>query len=359
MNLVALLHRWTGGVVGLLLAIIALSGTLLLWEDNWILLEGAQDPAANDPRTLARAVLVALDVGPDLSRITFAGEGFGLHQAIYADGSGAYIAHDGLVVERWSGLWERPELWLFDLHHYLLLGELGKTVTGLLGILLMAFAISGLVLWWPMRKTFRIRAWPARYTRSAIIRHHRDLGAVASPLLLVMAVTGSLMVFPAASDFLLSPLARTKPVQRFPGDLGRTGKDTDWEAVMTNASASFPGAAPRRLMMGTPGGPIALRYKQGFEWTPNGRSYVWVDPRDASVLAREDPASGGTASAVVEKLYPIHAAKVGGMAWRVALSIAGMALALLGLLATLSFWRWGAGSRQLATLSIPDGGHVE
>ena len=87
------------------------------------------------PRGIA-AVEAAIAVDPALSRITFADEGMGLHQAIYTDGGGAYLTQGGMVVDRWDSLWGRPELWLFDLHHYLFLGDNGKYVTGALGLLL-------------------------------------------------------------------------------------------------------------------------------------------------------------------------------------------------------------------------------
>src|SRR5690606_36863012 len=48
MRLLALLHRWVGGIVGLLLAVIGLSGTLLVWEEYWIGLAGADDPLRGD-----------------------------------------------------------------------------------------------------------------------------------------------------------------------------------------------------------------------------------------------------------------------------------------------------------------------
>lgn len=340
MKLLSLLHRWTGGLVGLLLAVIGLSGTVLLWEGQWITLQGANDPAVNDPQALGNAIAVAVETGPGLSRITFAGEEIGLHQAIYADGSGAYIAQDGAVVERWGTTWERPELWLFDLHHYLLMGETGKTITGVLGILLLAFTVTGLVLWWRTRKTFRFRLWPPRYTASAIVRHHRDLGAVASPLLILAAATGTFMVFPVVSDVLLSPLAQEAASPAPPAAFDQPSGDTDWARVMANARTVFPSAEPRRLMMpSAPGDPIAIRYRQDFEWTPNGRSYVWIEPGNSAVLGSDDPAGGGARSAIEEKFYPLHAAKVGGLLWRICMTFAGFALMLLGLLATFSFWR--------------------
>jgi uncharacterized iron-regulated membrane protein len=263
-----------------------------------------------------------------------------LHQAIYADGGGAYFTQDGQVVDRWTSIWGRPELWLFDLHHYLFLGETGKYLTGSLGALLFGFAATGLVLWWRTRKTFRLRAWPARMTRSAIVRHHRDLGVVASPLLLMSAVTGCAMVFPALSAALLSPWADpAKAAPAPPSTAGVVGASTDWRALMVNGQAKFPDASPRRLMLpAKPGRPAVLRLRQPFEWTPNGRTYVYLDPATAKVLAVDDPAARDTASAITEKLYPIHSAKVGGWLWRLALTFSGLALTLLGTFATWSFW---------------------
>jgi hypothetical protein len=54
-KLLALLHRWTGGIVGLLLAVIGLSGTVLVWEESWIRLAGAHDPLRIDAARMARS----------------------------------------------------------------------------------------------------------------------------------------------------------------------------------------------------------------------------------------------------------------------------------------------------------------
>jgi uncharacterized iron-regulated membrane protein len=340
MSLLALLHRWTGAIAGLLLAVIGLSGTVLVWEESWIGVPGAGDALVDDPAAIGAAVAAALAEDPSLTRITFANEDLGLHQAIYADGGGAYVDQAAQVVDRWDSMWGRPELWLFDLHHYLFLGENGKSLTGVLGLLLFAFAVTGLILWWRTRRTFKFRLWPARMTRPAIVRQHRDIGVVASPLLLLAAFTGSMMIFPAISTALLAPWAgpeKAEPV--LPPHLAAHGPRTDWGAVMANAQAAFPDALPRRLMLpAKPGEPLALRMKQPFEWTPNGRTYVWLDPATAQVVATDDPAAADTASAIEEKYYPLHAGKVGGFVWRVALTFGGLALVLLGTLATWSFW---------------------
>ena len=355
MKLLALLHRWTGGIVGLLLAVIGLSGTVLVWEEYWIGLPGSDDPLRADAAALGDTVAAALAEDPALSRVTFGDERMGLHQAIYADGGGAYLTQAAEIVDRWDSLWGRPELWLFDLHHYLFLGESGKYVTGALGLLLLAFAVTGLILWWRTRRTFRFRLWPARLTRSAIVRQHRDIGAVASPILILSAFTGAMMCFPALSAAILSPWARpAAEAPELPADLAAWGPRTDWRAVMTNAQAAFPDAAPRRLMLpAAPGEPLALRLRQDFEWTPNGRTYVWLDPATAAVVATDDPALSDTAARITEKFYPIHAGKVGGLLWHLLLTFSGLALVLLGTLATWSFWFGTAARRQPRQAPVP------
>jgi len=335
-----LVHRWTGGLVGLLLVVIGLSGTVLVWEEYWISLPGAGDPLVVDASVTGAAVDAAMAVDPALSRITFADEGMGLHQAIYRDGSGAYLTQAGEVVDRWDSLWGRPELWLFDLHHYLFLGETGEYVTGTLGLLLLAFAITGLILWWQTRKTFKFRLWPARMTRPAIVRQHRDLGVVAAPMLILSALTGTFMIFSTLEDMVFAPWADpAKAPAAPPTGASPVTPETDWGRLMVSAQAAFPDALPRRLMLPrNEGAPAVLRLRQDFEWTPNGRTYVYLDPATAEIMAVEDPAASDTASAITEKFYPVHAGKVGGFLWHLALTFGGLSLSLLGSLTVWTFW---------------------
>lgn len=109
--------------------------------------------------------------------------------------------------------------------------------------------------------------------------------------------------------------------------------------MLDAASRAFAAAAPRRLQIPPePGKPLLIRLRQDFEWTPNGRSYAYVDPAAAVVVARVDPATHDRAQAVQEKLYPLQAAAVSGTPWRLARTLGGCGLMLLGGLATWSFW---------------------
>nr|WP_315380377.1 PepSY-associated TM helix domain-containing protein [uncultured Sphingomonas sp.] len=336
MHLLALLHRWIGAIGGLLLALLGLTGTLLVWRDELTFVAHAGDPVRADPALLARAV-ASLSSGPQpIDRITFAGEGLGVHQVVFRDGSGAYLSQAGETVARWSASWQRPELWLFDLHHRLLIGDTGEAITGVAGLVGLFFVVTGVLLWWRTRHRFRLRPWPATMKSGAIVHHHRDLGVVAAPLLLVSLLTGVLMVFPALGGGLLAE-ARSRPPRV---EVRAAQASRDLRPLFEAAAARFPGAELRRLQWPRkPGAPIVLRLRQSFEWTPNGRTFVYADPVTLAIVGRADPATGGVAASIREKLYPIHAAKIGGPAWKLAMSMSGLALALLGSLAVYAFWR--------------------
>ncbi|MGH1560468.1 hypothetical protein ACRAWD_27990 [Caulobacter segnis] len=60
-----------------------------------------------------------------------------------------------------------------------------------------------------------------------------------------------------------------------------------------------------------------------------------VASRDALVLPM--------GSRIANADYPLHAAKVGGLAYRLVMTVSGLTLALLGTLAVVTFWGNPAG----------------
>jgi uncharacterized iron-regulated membrane protein len=346
MRTLSVIHRWAGGIVGLLLALLGLTGTILLWEGAWLALPGANDPVVENVATISRISGRAAAAG-DLTRITFASEETALHLLTYADGSGAYVRQDGAVVDRWASQWERPELWLFDLHHHLFAGEVGETVTGLAGIAGLLFVITGTLLWLRGRGRFRPSFLPRAFTPGGIVKHHRDLGILVAPLLLLSLTTGVPMVFPSAADVLLSPFGSKSGAAR-PEPPAPTKTGSPVGATLEQSKRLFPDAALRRVSL--TGDAIVVRMKQPFEWTPNGRTQLTFD-RSGRLLTLNDPKSGPLADAIDEKLYPIHSAKVGSVWMKLLMSASGLSLAILGLLATYSFWLRRYSSDRMRTVS--------
>jgi uncharacterized iron-regulated membrane protein len=335
------IHRWSGGVIGLVLAVLGLTGAILVWKDQWVSLPDQPAAATLALPDLVERIVEREQVQPRF--ILFSSDDFPVHRASFGDDAGAYFALDGGQLDRWTSVWERPELWLFDLHHHLLAGDLGETFAGLLALAGLGFVVTGVVLWWPTRRLFQLRPWPVRLGRSAIIRQHRDLGIVVAPLLALSCLTGAMLTLRPVAQALLSPFSSAEEIKRgqaaptAPG--GTLPDDADWVGLFATASSQFPGAQPRLVSLPAErGGLIALRMKQPGEWLPNGRTTLWFDPADMRLIEARDAFSLPRGLQLFNAVYPLHAAKVGGWLMKAVLTLSGLALAMLGTLATWSFW---------------------
>lgn len=338
-------HRWLGGLFGLVLALLGLTGTILLHKTAWIGLAHSDDAQRTDVAGIAAATdrIFALAPGEQPQSIIFASENFGLHQVRLSEAAGLYANQDGELVTRWTSLWERPELWLFDLHHHLFSGETGETVAGIAGLAGLFFVVSGVFLWWRTRRTFRLRLLPRRLSRPAILMHHRDLGILVAPLLALTIVTGTMMLFRPFALIVVAPFGPPSAVHAAltppPLVSGPLAARPDWHAMFAAARARFPDgefrvlALPRRA-----GDPIMLRMRREAEWLPNGRTLIAFDAADGRLLfARDALAQPGSAQAF-NAAYPLHSAKIGGLPYRLLMTLSGLAMTMLGSLAVWSFW---------------------
>lgn len=335
-----LVHRWTGGIIGLVLALLGLTGAILVHKESWILLPHVGDARIGDPAAIGAATARLLADNPGTQSIIYAGDRFGLDQLRLARGAGAYADQAGTIVSRWQSQWERPELWIFDLHHRLFTGDVGETIAGVAGLAAILFVVTGAILWWRTRRTFKFRLWPKRLSRPAIVMQHRDLGIIVAPLLLLSAVTGTMMVFKPFAAIVVAPFGSLAQASAMPKvKSGPLSPAPDWRAIILAAHARFPDAQIRILAIPRkPGEPITIRMKRAGEWLPNGRSMLWFDAANGKLLAANDALAMPKAAQVFNGAYPLHAAKVGGLAYRLLMTCSGLALGLLGSLTVWTFW---------------------
>ena len=248
MKLLDLLHRWTGGLIGLVLLVLGLSGTVLIHRDAWVMLPHTDDAQMQaTPAIIAATEQMMADPVARPSAISFATDSFGLNRLSFGKEAGAYADQAGNIVTRWDDAWERPELFLFDLHHHLLAGETGEIVAASAGLCGLFFVISGAILWWRTRRTFEFRLIPRRLSRPAILRHHRDLGIVFAPLLALVMFTGTTMVFRPVTALVLGPSAPATIEASFKAPeakMGALAEKPDW-AAMIGTCLLYTSPSPR------------------------------------------------------------------------------------------------------------------
>ncbi len=333
-------HAWTGAVLSLLISALGLSGSLLVFKADYLRLVFAE---ARQPISLA-----AEDLGPVLSRIdaeygnqglryvALGGPDFGLHKAVFEDGSGAYLDRAGVTVARWprNG---RVEDWVFDLHHYLLAGDTGKLVAGIAGAGAVLLSITGLVIVWPSLRMFRWRVWPATGRRRDLLAQHRDLGLMFALPVILIAFTGFAMVYSAPVRTVLHGLTASQ--LELAADRPRAGPgQTDWRAALAAAEAAFPRAVPRLASPpAAPGAPASLRLRHPEEWHQNGRTYVYIDPETRQLTGSRDGRELNRADRIFNAFYPLHSAGIGGRPYEALTFLTGLAMTLLGLVGTWTF----------------------
>ena len=343
MRLLDLLHRWLGGTIGLLLAVLGVSGALLAHKDIWTGVTGAQDAQLQDTATLAAAAERLMgDAEARPRSIVFASENFGLHRLSYAGEAGAYADQAGEVVTRWTSQWERPEVWLFDLHHHLFYGDAGEMVAGVAGLAGLGFVITGVILWWPLRRSYEFRLVPKRLSRFPILRHHRDWGVVLAPVLALSLITGATMVFRPVANLVLGPGADaeiTASLAPPPPRKAELAADLDWAGMIRTARQLYPTAEVRILSLPREGnGLISLRLRQQAEWLPNGRTTLWFAADTGELAHRRDALTLAPRAQAYNALYPLHAAKIGGLPYRLLMTLSGLTLGLFGTLTVWTFW---------------------
>lgn len=332
------LHGWAGINIALILIVIAATGSLLVFKDDYI---RATVPAARQPADLSRTGLAQVTeaaeaaFGQDqLRALVYATPDFGLHKAYLQEGRAAYLTSDGDVIAQW-GENERFEDWLFDLHHRLLAGSTGLLIAGICGLAGLVLIVTGLTAVWPMRRGWRRGLKIRTISRAQLLSVHRNLGTFTALPLFLSIATGVIMTFPDQSRSLFDQFGSPEPlsVPTF------TSGKTDWLAALSQADTAFPGAAPRMALWGGADRPASLRLKQAQEWHPNGRTLVVIDPGTGALLGQNDALNNGVGREAFNAVYPIHAAHIGGRIYDAIVFLTGLALTALGVFGVFAFSR--------------------
>jgi uncharacterized iron-regulated membrane protein len=270
--------------------------------------------------------------------MTLASERFGLHELRLADGGGAWLDPRSLaVVERWAEHGRVGE-WLFALHHELLAGSTGKKFAGWLGVVALLLVGIG-VAYWARGGFARVRLWPRRCTRLELDAAHRTWGAAFAVPLIVLLASGAALALPQVARPVIAAFAGPAAAPpHAPADLLAVEGGIRWADGLTGAWGRFPDATPRILIWPTTGTAPSVRLRRAAEWHANGRTQVWFAAGTGEPLAAHDAVAAPRASRFYDLLWPVHASRVGGLAWQVLTCLAGLALVGVSIAGAAGWW---------------------
>lgn len=204
------LHRWLGLTTGLVVFVVAITGCLFVFEEEWR--EAFQhkylhvDETKGTRKSITALTAIVQKAYPEekITQIRFlenkdAAFVFHTKRALAVSVNpytGRIIGHRNLKKDFMSVV--------LDIHLNLLLGHVGKEIVRWNVLIFFILCLSGLVLWWPKQKRFFKQAITIKWKTKNWKRLNWDLHSVpgfyALFVLLIISLTGIFWVFDTAKN---------------------------------------------------------------------------------------------------------------------------------------------------------------
>jgi uncharacterized iron-regulated membrane protein len=352
-------HRWLGIVLGLWFALVGLTGAILVYEeplDAWLnpqLLTARSTAAPLPPQAiLARARDQGLGHVERLRLPRAQGEVYRLlartHptrrignprlEAMFDPGSGALL---GTRSAEKRSLAPRYALQtIYEFHRNLLLGETGSNLVGIAGFLLLASALTGIVLAAPRSRAgwSRLLAVNLRASGTRIAYDgHRALGAVVAALLVLATVTGVTLVYTNYVRDIVSVFSRVQSFPTLPFQAS-TEQALPLERLLASVEQAYPQRAITeiRIPFGQMTGVQVYLHAPGDEFRL-GDTIVWVHPGSGEILVERSDRTRSAGESFMHWLFPLHSGSAFGAPGMAAMFVTGLAPLLL---VATGLWVW-------------------
>jgi uncharacterized iron-regulated membrane protein len=327
-------------VAAIFVVILGLTGSIMAFEDEIDHLTNPRlfnvEPVGTPKplMDLGRKVLAAkpgkriggygMGISPDLSYY------------VSLSGSAVYVnQYTGEILGERSG-----PTWLSQVHQLhlrLLAGAAGKTVVSWAGLLTLLLTISGLYLWWPVK---RLSVNWAAGGRRRWFDLHNMIGVLAFVLLFVLSLTGVVIGFESATSPLFYRMTNSQPypfvvpVEPKPGVPLQTP-----DAAVAAARMAMPGAAP--IAVSAPNAQSAYRVAMRFpeDRTPGGRTRVFVDPYTGAVVLAESSRTTSAGTQIINLNRAIHTGDIFGIPGKLLMSLASLAAAAQVVTGLTMWWK--------------------
>jgi uncharacterized iron-regulated membrane protein len=353
-------HRWLGITLGLWFALVGLTGSVLVFEDEvdaWLnpqLLVSTEPPPWLTPEALMERIAAEHSLGrverlrPPLAvgevyRVVFRTQDKRVAvrriEGTFAPASGRLL---GTRPTEEFGL--APPLLLrtvYGFHRNVLLGNAGSNVVGLAGALLLLGALTGIAIAWPRAAGGWARLlhvqWRASATRIAFDAH-RATGALAALLLVLATVTGITLVYLNYVRDLVNAFSPVKSFPTVPFAIGPQASPAPFARIVERVRARYPQHRIHEihLPLRPTAGYLFYLGEQG-DRHRLGDTIVWVDPLTTEILVERSDRTRTPGETLMHWLYPLHSGTAFGSAGLIAMTLTGLAPLLL---ASTGLWVW-------------------
>ena len=342
-NAVFAFHRYLGLAIGLIIILIGLTGSLLVFEqdfDRWMVAQQygpiTPQPEQVSPEAVINTIQAKYAAQKDLKMYRMylpdVPDAPYIGQLATPDGQGTEV-----FVNPYTGaiLGARSDKTLIrillELHYSLMAGETGVTIIGVAAFLLCILSLTGLILWPGWRKLiagFKIK-WNA-HPKRVNFDIHKVVGVITVVFLFLTAFTGFCWNFYGFTEPIIYAVTFTqkppdvvsKPI---PGQ-----SPLSLTKQLSIANATLPGAVIRSMFLPEkPEDVLDIRMQLPQERVSYGNSHVYLDQYSGEVLRVDNALRIPLGDRVLNFFVPLHYGTFGGLPTRILYVFVGLAPLIL------------------------------
>ncbi|MEH2117816.1 PepSY-associated TM helix domain-containing protein [Nostoc sp.] len=351
-SIVFYLHQYIGLFVGLVLVIVGLTGSLLVFEqdfDHFMITQqyGQIIPqqvqlspesvlntieakyAARSDLHLFRIYLPDTPSSPYVGQLSSANE---QRTEVFVNPYTGKILGERISDITLIGV-------ILNLHYSLMAGETGIMFVGIAAFLMCILTITGLVLWPGWRKLiagFKIKldAHPKRVNFDI----HKVAGIIAVVFLFFTGFTGFCWSFSFPEPIIYAITFTPKPSEPLSKPI--PSKSTlGLTEQLKIADAALPGAVTKSIYFPSkPEDPLQIRMKLPQENVEYGNSNVYLDQYTGEVLRVDNALKMRLGDRVLNSFVPLHYGTFGGLPTRILYVFVGLAPLVLFVTGLVMWW---------------------
>ncbi|MBW4635494.1 MAG: PepSY domain-containing protein [Iphinoe sp. HA4291-MV1] len=343
------IHRSIGILLGLMLLVIALTGSALVFHREIAqaiypqLMQVVPQGERLEPEIALNIVHSAFP-NIELYGIDCPRTSFGVYRVILKFGSDEWI---NVFVNPYSGTILGSQQWgytlmsfIYNIHLSLLVKEVGEQLVGICGLLFLVLVVSGLVVWPGWRNLSR-GFWIRWKAPAPLLTYdfHKVGGFLAAAFLLLIASTGAAMVFSSQFESVTYWLTHTPQPTPLASTLVAGQAPLPLTQILHAADASLPeGLTTLIFLPHQPDGVFEVGKKLPQDIDYYGSSKVYIDQYSGKVLRVDNALKAPLAAQISNALLSLHNGAYGGLGMRCLYVLIGLvppALLITGVL----MWR--------------------
>lgn len=352
-------HLWLGLGFGLFLAVIGLTGSVLVF---WHELDEAINPALYEAAPGHGAVRKPIDeiiaaakqdapkgwnsvwldapqesgnyvfgfYYPEASPKPEEAESLNIAVSPYtAEVTGRRVFYHG-----WNPLKHSFVGFFFKLHYALFLGETGLTIVGVLSVLFLVSVLTGLILWWPLTGNWKRVLTIKRRASAERLNHdlHQSAGFYSLIVMLAVLISGIYFNLPDQFRWLVERFSTLTPEVEAKTSLEPNHQGYPIQSALTQAQALYPSSKAHYYSFGNSEKAVLTAcYKDIPSLRPKvlDMGCVVIDPINGNILQIKDPAHGSGGDVFMQWQWPLHSGAAFGWTGRILVFIIGLLCPLL------------------------------